>query len=121
MNVKKLQIVLVLLISALTFNGCIFSDLDRVDVVKEEKQKIKLELEDPEQIKTRKVQWYVITPENKDDVFKELSEKRIDPVLFGLTDFGYENLSLNISEIRNYILQQKNIIIEYKNYYEGDK
>lgn len=42
--------------------------------------------------------------------------------LFALTDQGYANLGLTLSDIRAYIEQQKTIILAYENYYkEADK
>ena len=52
-------------------------------------------------------------------MFKKLKEGGIDPVLFGLTDEGYEALSKNFAQIRAYMLQQDEIIKSYKEYYEG--
>ena len=59
-----------------------------------------------------------MTPDNVEDVFAKLKDKKIDLVLFGLTDEGYEELSITMAEIRNYIKSQKTIIIKYKEYYE---
>ena len=42
----------------------------------------------------------------------------MDPVLFGLTDEGYEALSKNFAQIRHYIQKQNLIIDSYKKYYE---
>ena len=49
----------------------------------------------------------------------DLKEKeKMDPVLFGLTDDGYEALSKNFAQIRHYIQKQNLIIEAYKKYYE---
>jgi hypothetical protein len=37
-----------------------------------------------------------------------------------MTDKGYEQLSLTMAEIRNYIAQQRAILIKYKEYYEPE-
>lgn len=39
-------------------------------------------------------------------------------MLFGVTDKGYENLALNLSDLRAYLQQQKAIIAAYENYYQ---
>jgi predicted transcriptional regulator len=39
-------------------------------------------------------------------------------LLFGVTDKGYENLALNLSDLRAYLQQQKAIIAAYENYYQ---
>ena len=78
-----------------------------------------LGLEKPEIRQLEKLKWIIITSENADEVFKKLKEGGIDPVLFGLTDEGYEALSKNFAQIRAYMLQQDEIIKSYKEYYEG--
>lgn len=69
-------------------------------------------------INTRKVEWKIITPENINDVFNELSKSNQQPVLFALTTNGYENVSVNMAEIMRLIREKDAIIIAYKNYYE---
>ena len=64
------------------------------------------------------VTWIIITPENIDQIFKELEKKNLDIVLFALTDNGYENISVNMAKIKKTILQQKVVIAAYKRYYE---
>lgn len=68
-------------------------------------------------IKTRPVEWIVITEDNYQEVFAKLKASGKDVVLFGLTDEGYENLSLNVGDLRTYIEQKNAIIIAYKAYY----
>lgn len=101
-----------------TLTGCATNEVQPVVIKTVPAQKTALALKDPEPIKTRKVQWFVITPENADAVFVELQKKKYSPVLFGLTDDGYENLSLNIAEIRAYMTEQKALVEAYREYYE---
>ena len=54
----------------------------------------------------------------KEEVFAQLLKDKKDPMLIGLTDEGYEILSLNYSDIMAYIQQQNAIIKAYRNYYE---
>lgn len=65
-----------------------------------------------DQLDLRPVQWVIITPENADQKFKEI--KNGEYVFFALTREGYENLALNISDIRANIEQHKKIIAIYK-------
>lgn len=62
--------------------------------------------------------WTIITKENQEQVWKDLDDDQVDPVLFGLTDQGYETLSIMIAELRNYINTQRLVIEQYKKYYE---
>lgn len=65
-----------------------------------------------DQLKLRSVEWVVITPENIEQKFAEISSG--EKVLFALTANGYENISLNLSDIRALIDQQKAIIAIYE-------
>ena len=106
----------VMSLGALT--GCATNEVQPVVISTVPAQKTALALKDPDPIKTRKVHWFVITPENAESVFAELQKKKYSLVLFGLTDDGYENLSLNIAEIRAYMTEQKAIVEAYREYYE---
>ena len=114
----KAALVSAVLLSLGTLTGCATNEAQPVVINAVPVQKTALALKDPEPIKTRAVHWFVITPENAQDVFAELQKKKYSLVLFGLTDDGYENLSLNIAEIRAYMTEQKAIIKAYREYYE---
>jgi hypothetical protein len=62
--------------------------------------------------------WIVVTPDNAEQVFEYLREQGSDPVIFGLTDRGYEKLSIDFAKIRQHINTQRNILLRYKDYYE---
>lgn len=72
----------------------------------------------PDPLRIKATRWVVVTPENAAAVFKRLTEKKQDPVLFALTDDEYQLLSTNLAELRNLIADQRKIIIKYKEYYE---
>jgi hypothetical protein len=63
----------------------------------------------------RDVEFIIVTKDNIDEVFEKLKG---DKVLFGLTPKNYENIALNLSDLRAYIAQQKSIIILYENSYD---
>lgn len=70
-----------------------------------------------DQIITRPVEWIIITENNYKEVFERLKNENKDVVLFGVTGEGYENLSLNIADLRTHIEQKNAIIVAYKRYY----
>lgn len=70
-----------------------------------------------DQIVTRPVEWIIITENNYEEVFQKLRAENKDVVLFGITAEGYQNLSLNINDIRTHIEQKNAIIVAYKKYY----
>jgi len=80
-----------------------------------------LNLDRPEPIAMDELNWIIINSENAEEVFAKLKEQGTDPVLFGLTDDEYEDLSMNFAQIRNYIIQQNFIIDKYKEYYESEE
>lgn len=84
-------------------------------------EKTPLALENPQPLRLQHVEWIVITPENWEEVFKQMQSKDQNLVLFGLTSDGYQSLSLNIAELRNMLNTQRIIIEKYKEYYEPAK
>lgn len=64
----------------------------------------------------RPVNWIVVNKDNVDKVFARLEASGQSVALFALTDTGYENLGLNISDIRQLVQQQRAIIVAYENY-----
>ena len=69
----------------------------------------------------RDVQWYVITEENYKQVLKNLKKGGRPLALFAVTDKGYADLGLNLSDIRAMIQQQKAVIAAYKGYYTASQ
>lgn len=66
---------------------------------------------------TKPLEWTIITPDNLQQVFDDLKKSGQEPVIFGLTTEGYENLALNTNDIRTFMQQQNAIIVAYKRYY----
>ena len=75
----------------LSLSGC--STVNPLEVFTKPIEKTPLKLDDPEQITLDKIKWRVITKQNANEIFEKLDKKNIDPVLIGLTDNDYENLS----------------------------
>ena len=92
-----------------------------IEVRKLEQERVKLNINSPKPLTIESMEWIVITPENVNEVFKQLEEKNTDLVLFAITDDGYEKLASDMVLIRNYIAQQRLIIMKYKDYYEPEK
>jgi len=102
----------------ITISGCASSP-QRIEVSASPIPKPELVLPKSDRISSRPVDWIVITPENYQEVFDKLSKSGRPIVLFALTDKGYENISLNLSDIRAFMQQQKAIIAAYENYYKA--
>ena len=84
-------------------------------------ERTRLNIPDPKPLVGRPMTWYIITPENSEQMWAKLKEENTDLVLFGLTDEGYEQLAISMTEIRNFIANQRAIIIKYREYYEPEE
>jgi len=117
--VKLIQNVLLSLILITFLTSC--SRVQKIETVKTEVKRAPLNLDRPEPIAMDELNWIIINSENAEEVFAKLKEQGTDPVLFGLTDDEYEDLSMNFAQIRNYIIQQGFVIDKYKEYYESEE
>lgn len=64
------------------------------------------------------IEWVVVTRENSQQKFSELENRTGSSTMFALSPQGYQNLSLNVSELRRYIEQQNAVITAMRKYYE---
>ena len=102
--------------------GGLFGDkVKPIEVQTKAVERTRLNLPDPKPIQPMAPKWYVVTPDNIDEVWKELKDNNADVVLFAITDDGYEQLAITMAELRNYIKSQKDIILKYKEYYEPEE
>lgn len=107
------------MILTILVSGCsLWSDPDPVEVTTTPVEKPELELPSADTLRMRDIEWHLVTPDNADKVFADARQSGRPVVFFALTDKGYERLSLNISDIRAYIQQQKTIISAYERYYK---
>ena len=70
--------------------------------------------ESPEPVDLHDVEWFVVTADNVDDFLLEYQDKTGDMVFFAISVPHYENLSLNLAELRRYIEAQQGIIVYYE-------
>ena len=115
-NLRSIRSVLILSILLMFLTSC--SSIKPLEVFNLEVKREPLNLDQPEIADFEDLDWYIITSDNAEEMFAKLKEKNLDPVLFGLTDDGYEALSKNFAQIRHYIQKQKLQLDTYKNYYE---
>ena len=108
--------ILLIGLMALFLTNC--AGVKKIESVKVAVAKTPLNLEHPAPIETLDVEWYVINENNYKEVFDKITADGRKPVLFALTDKGYEALSINYADLRKHILAQNEIIIQYKEYYE---
>jgi hypothetical protein len=61
------------------------------------------------------ITWYTVTTDNIDEFEKNFENDNGDLVFFAISVPHYQNLSLNLAEIRRYLEQQQSIILYYEN------
>ena len=116
MKVRSSLLVALLMIPLLGITGC--ATTKTVKVLSEPVNSVALNPPNIRNLELQGIKWFIVTPENIDEVFKELEDQNKDVVLFGITDDGYKGLALNLAQIRELLLQQQAIINAYKEYYE---
>tara|TARA_R110002020_G_scaffold29767_17_gene94079 strand:+ start:1396 stop:1800 length:405 start_codon:yes stop_codon:yes gene_type:complete len=97
--------------------GC-STPVKRIEISTSPVEKVPLELPKVTPFQLENIEWILVTENNIDKVFAELEKKKYDPVVFGVSDRGYESLSLNLARIRQMVEQQRAIIIAYEKYYK---
>lgn len=111
-----------LLLSIVLLSGCsMFPKAPEVVTKPVVAEKPKLVVTQPAPVSQLPVTWIVLTKDNFESKLKELSDKGETFVFFAITPQGYQNLSLNIAELRRYIQQQQAVIVTIKNYYEPEQ
>jgi len=116
MKAQSSLLIALLMIPLLGITGC--ATTKTVKVLSEPVNSVALNPPNIRNLELQGIKWFIVTPENIDEVFKELEDQNKDVVLFGITDDGYKGLALNLAQIRELLLQQQAIINAYKEYYE---
>ena len=107
------------LLFGLLLNGCAGLAVKELQSYKIEKKREPLNLPNPEPLSLVDVEWIVVTKDNVDEVMEKVKAEGGDAALFAVTDEGYKKLSTNFADIRNKLYEQNQIILSYKEYYEG--
>ena len=114
-----MQILLIFLtVSLFLLAGC--SNVDRVETVSTPTERTPLNIDPADPVDLKSIEWIVVTPDNVDNIMDMLEQSGNNLVVFGITPSDYEDLSMNMSEIRNHINTQRRILLQYKIYYEGE-
>ena len=107
---------LMAILSIFGLSGC--ASTQTIKVLSVPVEEVKLNPPTVRKLELQNIKWYIVTPENAEEVFAELANANTDVVLFALTDDGYKGLSLNLGQIRELIAQQQAIISAYREYYK---
>lgn len=108
-------LLLSLALGSLVLSGC---ETKPIKVDSQPREKVPLNTPMPETLSVTPIQWMVLTPQNIEEVWAKLSKNNQPVVIIAITPEGYKELSLNLSDIRRLVSEQREIIIQYKQYYE---
>lgn len=95
------------------------SSVKPIQIVSAPLERVPLDLPPVDVLKLDDVNWIIVTEENIQSVWADLEKKKYSVVIFGLTDKGYEDLSVNVAKLKKLVQQQKAVIAAYKSYYEN--
>lgn len=115
--VQKWRIPIILLTSVL-LTGCSTWNGFLKDIKVNAVDRTPLTLPKVDQLALDKIQWYIVNNNNIDKVLIDVEKDGNDPVIFGLSDKGYEDLSVNQAKTLKLIQQQRAVIEALKDYYE---
>jgi hypothetical protein len=68
----------------------------------------------PKAMNLHRVKFYAVTPENMEEFITRFEEESGTTVFFAMSVPDYENMSMNVAELRRYINQQKALIVYYE-------
>jgi hypothetical protein len=68
----------------------------------------------PTPVRLKSVEWYVVTEDTYDDFKEKLVNRQGLPVWYSITVNDYENLSINLEELRRYIIEQQELLKYYE-------
>lgn len=102
-------------LAILLISSC--STLNPIEVTSTPIEKPQLVLPSADLVNMRELRWIVINEDNVELVFEILRKTGRPVALFSLDGKSYENVSLNLSDLRTFIQQQTAIIAAYQDYY----
>ena len=116
MELRKHLMVLSLLVAIPLTTGCsLLSKPEEVVVTNTVIKAPNIPLQpSPRPVNMIDIKWYTVTTNNIDEFEKNFENDNGDLVFFAISVPHYQNLSLNLAEIRRYLEQQQSIIIYYE-------
>lgn len=109
------MLAMVTFVASCGFGQTEIEEVERVEIRTVPIQPSKPIVPDIDQVQMRDVDWTILTPDNVEEKMEEMGA---NPVFFALTADGYENISLNLSDIRAMVEQQQRVIALYEEQFE---
>ena len=118
------KLIWLLPVMALFLVGCAgtpeLRTVEKINTKKVIEKKLPLNIEAPVPLDLTEVEWVIVTRENIDEVWAAIEADNEGVALFALRHGEYENLALNIVEIRKQLGEYVIILKKYKEYYEEE-
>ena len=115
------KLIILLPVMALFLVGCAGNKVkpeSKVVIQKVIEKKLPLNIPNPEPLDLDKVEWIIVTEENINEVWAQIQADNEGVALFALRHGDYEQLALNIADIKKLIGEYVIILKQYKKYYE---
>ncbi len=113
--------VLVGILAIILVSGCSSMGVKPIEIFTTEVERQPLALKPITVEQMEQIQVIIVTSKTQKDVFERLVEQGIDPVIFGFTDLGWEQLQYNMALSNRKIEQLRFQVEQYKKYYEGEQ
>lgn len=109
------------MLGVILISGCSSMGVKPIEIFTTEVERERLNL-DPVSVESlTKIEVIIVTSKNQKEVFERLIEQGIDPVVFGFTDLGWQQLQYNMQLSNKQIQQLRFQVEQYKKYYEGEQ
>ena len=115
------KLIILLPVMALFLVGCSMTKVkpeEKVVIQKVIEKKLPLNIANPEPLDLDHIEWVIVTRENIDEVWALIEGDNEGVALFALRHGDYEQLALNIADIKKLIGEYVIILKQYKEYYE---
>ena len=112
---------LVMTMSILFLSGCSMIPEPRIQTVTKIEKTTVPTVARPKPLTLIDTKVYVVTKDNIDEFLQEFEELHGSVAFVAISMKDYENLALNIADMRRYLNQQKEIIVYYENAVSDDK
>ena len=111
---KSLALFLLLPILLLSSGCSLWPNLKKISVQTVEAKRIIPLQNSPRPVDMNNMHFWVVTEQNYEEFKTKFSKKNGSFLFYSISVRDYENLALNMAEIKRYIEQQKEIIIYYE-------
>ena len=111
--IKKITIILMSIAIFMMLTGCTGGPAQFIDTHVDGP---KLMAVDPRPIQMNDITWIIISDKNIDKYIDDITSGKL--VIIGLNPLDYQDLSINLMQLVNYIQSQQSVIAAYREFYE---